>query len=103
MVGMSTTALAENPAAAPPRPRARRAGRSSRLAFLRRWVSPIAIIVVWQLLCEAGVISDRTMAAPTEIAATAVRLVQDGTLGSETLVSLQRVALGIVIGGVVGL
>src|SRR3954447_16619167 len=98
---MSTTVLAGTPATAPPRPRARRS-TGSRFAFLRRWISPLAIIAVWQVLCSAGVIDPRTMASPWQIAQTAVDLVQDGTLGAETLVSLRRVVLGLVIGGTVG-
>jgi sulfonate transport system permease protein len=102
MCPMSTTALAGSPATAPPTPRARRS-RTSRLSFLRRWVSPIAILVIWELLCVTDVIDPRTMAAPTQIAETLVELVKDGTLGSETLVSLRRVVLGLVIGGTIGL
>jgi sulfonate transport system permease protein len=101
MCPMSTTALAGSPATAPPR-RRRRPTRS-RFAFLRRWISPIAIIAIWQLLCTAGVIDPRTMASPAQIGATAIDLVQDGTLGAETLVSLQRVALGLLIGGAIGI
>jgi sulfonate transport system permease protein len=100
---MSTTAVAPLPGAAPPKPRPARRRTSHRLAFLRRWVSPIVILLAWQLLCMADVISEQKMAAPTQIAATAVELVQDGTLGVETLVSLQRVALGLLIGGSIGL
>ena len=102
MSSLPPTALAGPPATAPPRQRAGRS-RASRFAFLRRWVSPIAIIAVWQLLCMGGFIDPRTMAAPSDIAQTAVELIKDGTLGAETLVSLQRVVLGLVIGGTIGL
>jgi sulfonate transport system permease protein len=100
---MPTTGLAGAPATAPPRPRPTRGRGRSRLAFLRRWVSPITILAVWEVLCRTGVIDPRTMAAPSQIAATAIDLVQDGTLGAETLVSVQRVALGLLIGGTIGL
>ena len=86
----------------PATPTARRR-TGSRFAFLRRWVSPIAIIAIWQLLCMGGFIDPRTMASPSDIARTAVELIKDGTLGAETLVSLQRVVLGLVIGGFIGL
>jgi len=101
MDDMSTTALAGT--SAPPRQRPRPRSARSRFSFLRRWISPIALILLWQLLCVAGVIGARTLAAPTEVVATGIDLVQDGTLGTETLISLQRVALGALIGGVVGL
>jgi len=103
MSPMSTTALAGSPATAPRPPRAVRRRTSSRFAFLRRWVSPIVIIAIWQLLCSTGVIDPRTMASPAQIASTAVDLIQDGTLGTETLISLQRVVLGLVIGGSIGM
>jgi len=100
---MSTTALAGSPATAPPPPRSVRRRTGSRFAFLRRWVSPVVIIAIWQLLCSTGVIDPRTMASPAQIASTAVDLIQDGTLGTETLISLQRVVLGLLIGGSIGM
>lgn len=100
---MTTTPLAA-PAAVTPSGDARaRKRRRPRIGMLRRWVSPLVILVVWQLLCMAGVIDERQMASPTQILARAVELVQDGTLGSAVLVSLKRVALGLGIGGVTGL
>ncbi len=77
--------------------------RRSRWRHLARWVSPVVIIGLWQILSSAGVIDERTIASPAQIAVRAVELVQDGTLGTATLVSLQRVALGFLIGGVIGL
>jgi len=99
----TTSVLAgpEPPALAPGR-RPRRPRRSP-LRLLRRWVSPVVIIATWQALSSAGLLDERTIASPAQIAARAVELVQDGTLGAATLVSLQRVGLGFVIGAVVGL
>jgi sulfonate transport system permease protein len=97
---MSTTTLAASTATAPTR---RRSRPRSRLAFLRRWVSPVVIVAVWQLLSSAGVIDERTMASPQQIASTAVDLIRDGTLGAATLVSLQRVGIGFAIGATAGL
>ena len=98
---MSTTTVAAPPA--PTRPRRRSLTRGPRLSFLRRWISPILLIALWQLLSSAGVISERTLASPQQIAATAADLVRDGTLGAATLVSVQRVAIGFAIGALVGL
>ena len=61
------------------------------------------IIVAWQVLSMAGVIDERTIASPLQIAERAVELVRDGTLGSATLVSLRRVALGFLIGATIGI
>ena len=98
---MSTTTVAAPPA--PTRPRRRSRTRGPRLSFLRRWISPILLIALWQLLSSAGVLSERTIASPQQIAATAADLVRDGTLGAATLVSVQRVAIGFLIGAVAGL
>jgi sulfonate transport system permease protein len=83
----------------PSAPRSRR----FRLSWLRRWVSPLVIVVLWQVLSDAGVIPEQKIASPLQIVATGRELIADGTLGSATLVSLQRVAIGFAIGAVIGL
>src|SRR5262245_24583622 len=80
----------------------RRRRRTPPLSWLRRWVSPLAIVVVWQLLSDAGVIPEQKLASPLQILATARDLLADGTLGSETVVSVQRVGLGFAIGASAG-
>ena len=102
MGAMSTTTLAAPPASTI-RTGRRSRRRGSRLSFLRRWVSPIALIALWQALSSAGAISERTIASPQQIGATAVGLVRDGTLGAATLVSIQRVGIGFAIGAAFGL
>jgi sulfonate transport system permease protein len=90
-----------SPPAAPSRTTPRR--RMSRLGWLRRWVSPIVIIAVWQLLSSTGILSERMIASPAQIAVRAQQLTADGTLGAATLTSVQRVLLGFVIGAAIGL
>jgi sulfonate transport system permease protein len=90
-----------------PRQRARptpRAGSRSRAAAsrLRRLASPLAILVLWQLAASTGLLPERLLAAPTKIAGTAVGLVENGTLISAIGVSLQRAAIGFLIGAVAG-
>ncbi|CAB4728990.1 MAG: ABC transporter permease subunit [Actinobacteria bacterium] len=82
-------------------PRSRRT--TSRLSLLRRWVSPIAIVALWQLASSTGVLPEKKLQSPITIAQTAIELVRDGTLGSETLVSVQRVLLGFAIGASIGI
>ncbi|MET1059631.1 MAG: ABC transporter permease [Nocardioides sp.] len=91
----------EPPSLAPER--RRRRPRRSPLHLLRRWVSPMVIIGTWQLLSSAGLLDERTIASPAQIAARAGELIQDGTLGAATLISLQRVGLGFMIGASIGL
>ena len=87
----------EGPSAALPRRR-----RVARLSWLRRWPSPIILIALWQAGSMLALIPEEKIASPAQILATGKQLVLDGTLGSETLVSVQRVALGFAIGAVVG-
>ena len=76
--------------------------RGARLSWLRRWPSPIALLLLWQLGSSLGVIPEQKIASPAQILATGKDLVLDGTLGSETLVSVQRVAIGFAIGALIG-
>jgi sulfonate transport system permease protein len=84
-------------------PRAVRTRARSRLAWLRRWVSPVAILLVWQVLSQAGVIPEEKMASPAQIGVRAWQLALDGTLGAATLVSVQRVLAGFAVGATIGL
>ena len=82
-----------------PSPRSR---RGPRLSWLRRWPSPVILIALWQAGSMLALIPEQKIASPAQILATGRQLVLDGTLGSETLVSVQRVAVGFVIGAVIG-
>ena len=94
------SALAQPPPAAVPATLTRR--RGVRVGWLRRWVSPAVILVVWQLLSSVGAIPEQKMTSPLQILATARDLVADGTLGAATLVSVQRVGLGFAVGAAIG-
>jgi sulfonate transport system permease protein len=98
---MTATTLAGPPAAPTRAPAASRRPRSW-TGFARRAASPIAIVVIWQLLSSAGVLDERTLASPLQIASTAKDLFSDGTLVDATLTSLRRVALGFLIGALIG-
>jgi sulfonate transport system permease protein len=90
-------AVTDGPAQASPRGR-----RRPSLSWLRRWPSPLLLLLLWQAGSWIGIIPEQKIASPLQILATGKRLVLDGTLGSETLVSVQRVALGFVIGALIG-
>jgi sulfonate transport system permease protein len=66
-------------------------------------VSPLVLLGLWQVLSSSGVIDERTIASPVQIATRAIELIQDGTLGDATLTSVQRVGLGFAIGGAIGM
>lgn len=101
---MPTTALTQttsSPAIAPQVPRL--AARSqAQQTSLRRFVSPLALVLVWQAASMAGLLSPRTLAAPSTILATGWGLLASGELPWHLAVSLARVAAGLAIGLSIG-
>jgi sulfonate transport system permease protein len=90
------------------RQQVRRAGAGRRGTALLRLISPIVVLVVWQLASHFGLVSTQTLPAPTQVWSTAVSLVTHnsaayGTLQGNLVVSLQRVAIGFAIGASLGL
>jgi len=67
------------------------------------WLVPSGLIVVWQLLAQAGVITTRILPAPTQIVEAAIRLLQSGELVRNVGISLWRALIGFIIGGGIGL
>jgi len=81
---------------------------SRRGRALLRLISPLAVLVLWQLVSELGLVSAQRLPPPTQVWSTAVSLVTTdsaayGTLQGALLVSLERVAVGFSIGATVGL
>jgi sulfonate transport system permease protein len=82
--------------------RARPATRRVNLSVLRRFISPLVLVGLWQAGSMLGLIPPRTLAAPVTILATAWSLVITGELGHHLLVSVARVAVGLAIGVTTG-
>ena len=76
--------------------------RFASLAGLRRFVSPVVLVLLWEVLSRAGVISPRTIAAPSAVLAGAWGLTVTGELPYNLLISLLRVVAGFTIGTVTG-
>ncbi|MEV0443131.1 ABC transporter permease [Streptomyces spectabilis] len=70
--------------------------------WLRRTTGPVLLLALWQLLSATGTLSPDTLAPPGTIARVAGDLVEDGSLTSAMGVSLQRVAIGLLLGAAVG-
>jgi sulfonate transport system permease protein len=83
-------------------PRRRLASRALR-SGAARWISPLAILVIWQLASASGALSPRTLAAPSDILSTAWDLTTSGDLPRALLVSLRRAVLGLVLGVAAGI
>ena len=96
------------PAAAAAAPARRRARRLTSSAGLLRLISPVAVLILWQAVSEAGLISRQKLPPPTEIWQTAISLITTsspayGTLQGAMLISLERVAIGFAAGALAGL
>lgn len=63
------------------------------------YTTPVAILIIWQALADAGVLSPTAAPAPTAIAQTGWHLWQQGVLGSDLEISLlHRALVGLAIG-----
>ncbi|GAA4842405.1 ABC transporter permease [Saccharopolyspora rosea] len=71
--------------------------------WLFKLISPIALVLIWQVLSSAGVLSDDVLASPARVAGTAVELWDEGRLQDAITASMQRVGAGLVIGVVVAI
>ena len=96
------------PAAAAAPPARRRARRLTSSAGWLRLISPVAVLILWQAVSEAGLISRQKLPPPTEIWQTAISLITTsspayGTLQGAMLISLERVAIGFAAGALAGL
>lgn len=100
-------ALVELPTrgAAGPSDRARRRSPGSsglgwlrRLSGAERLAGVVLLIVVWQLAFDTGLTTTQTLAGPAEVWTTAWHMLANGTLESAIVISLRRVAIGLVIG-----
>ncbi|GIE94245.1 ABC transporter permease [Paractinoplanes rishiriensis] len=77
--------------------------RAKRRLRWQRAVSPLAILLVWEVTARAGLIPPEKLPAPSEVLRTGWRLAADGTLADHLFTSLSRAAAGLLIGGVLAL
>ncbi len=70
--------------------------------FVLRLLSPVAILLLWEIASRAGLIPARVIAAPSEISTTLWELIRSGELLRHLLVSLQRAVTGLSIGVAIG-
>ncbi|MFJ6167026.1 ABC transporter permease [Micromonospora orduensis] len=72
----------------------------------RRWwrlVSPVALILGWEVAARTGLLAPEKLPAPSAVLATGWRLSRDGTLAVHLLDSLTRAGAGLLVGGVLAL
>ncbi|MFT4045284.1 MAG: ABC transporter permease subunit [Solimonas sp.] len=70
---------------------------SQHFAFTQRLISPLLLLLAWELLCRTGVIPPQIIAAPTSIGATFWHMLASGELAQNLLISLLRVLKGMTI------
>jgi len=68
----------------------------------QRWISPVVLLLLWELAARSGYIPARVLAAPSTVFETMWHMIVSGELGSNLLVSLLRVLAGLAIGVSVG-
>jgi sulfonate transport system permease protein len=69
---------------------------------LRRWISPIVLVALWQVASGTGILPPSKLSSPWTILGTARALIADGELGEAFVVSLRRVAIGFAVGALIG-
>jgi len=73
-----------------------------KLRGLLPWAVPVALLLIWQALAQAGLITTRILPAPIDVAAVGWRLTASGELPHHMWVSTQRALIGLAIGGGIG-
>lgn len=62
------------------------------------YTTPVAILILWEILAETGILGATYAPAPTAIASTAKQLWQQGVLAPDLEISLRRAATGLLLG-----
>ncbi|MGX1347168.1 sulfonate transport system permease protein [Bradyrhizobium elkanii] len=70
--------------------------------LLLSWLAPVVLLIVWELLAQAGWLSPQVLPAPSKVVRTAFRLATSGSLLNDLGVSLLRATAGFAVGGSVG-
>lgn len=68
-----------------------------------RWLSPIVILLVWQLGSATGIVVERVLPAPSLVLESGLGLIRDGQSQQALQVSGGRVVKGLLVGGLLGI
>lgn len=77
--------------------------RKRRLAVPARLISPIAVVLLWQIGSATGLIPERILPSPTDIATAGWEVISNGQLFAALGVSGQRVLIGFALGALLGI
>jgi sulfonate transport system permease protein len=67
-----------------------------------RWISPVGLLVVWQVLSGTGLVPSQKLPPLQIVWRAAVEVAGNGQLGDGLVVSLRRMLIGFVIGALLG-
>jgi ABC-type nitrate/sulfonate/bicarbonate transport system permease component len=67
------------------------------------FLSPIALLLLWEVLARLGILDTRFFPAPSQILSTLLTMMKSGELLDDTLISMTRLAVGFLVGGIPGL
>lgn len=98
---MKVTVVAEASDAGAVRAQAPGARRARRVVL--PWLLPLALLGLWQYVCETGRLPAGVLPAPSDVLRAAYQAAQRGELHRDILVSLRRVAIGFFTGATTGL
>ncbi|WP_343743173.1 ABC transporter permease subunit [Herbaspirillum huttiense] len=75
---------------------------TARSLFFISWTAPLVLLLAWEALARADVLSPQVLPAPSKVLQTALNLIAQGRLLSDLGASLLRAAAGFAIGGSIG-
>jgi ABC-type nitrate/sulfonate/bicarbonate transport system permease component len=64
------------------------------------FLSPIALLLLWEVLARLGILDMRFFPAPSQILSTLLTMMKSGELQDDTLISMTRLAVGFLVGGI---
>ena len=95
--------MAAAPAPVLVRPAAAKARRGFPLPrWARRLIAPLAVLGLWQLICSEGVFTPIELASPVAVVNAGRELWAEGQFQSNLMISLERVAVGLGLGLLIG-
>lgn len=68
-----------------------------------RWISPLVLFAVWELMTRVGVLDRRFFPPPSEIVESAIAMIANGQLFGSIVASLQRLVISYAIGSGTGI
>jgi NitT/TauT family transport system permease protein len=83
--------------------KARRRESGGRWKALLGFLSPVVVLILWEIAVPLGLVDGRFFPPPHAIAGTFWKLTMDGTLFTDVRVSLVRIVLGFLAGAIPGL